>query len=220
VTLGPWWSLPASEISRRLATTVNGLSAEEAARRLDHYGPNQLRDQRAPSRARVLWTQIRSPLVLLLVFAAAVSALSGVWVDAVIVGAIVLLSAAVGYAREYRAQEAAAALRARVEANDLFVNEAVLTGESFPREKRPGVSTATSALRVRDNCVFLGTNVRSGAARCLVVATGVASNVWPARSCSTTSSRTCRRSAWRTPAWIPSSWTDRGGGTCASSAGS
>ena len=121
----------------------------------------------------------------------------------------------VGYSREYGAQVAADALRARVhvrtqdvrdgrvdtidtrgivpgdlvllsagclvpadariiEANDFFVSEAVLTGESFPVQKQPGVIDARSALAERTNCVFLGTNVRSGTARCLVIHTGAA----------------------------------------------
>ena len=59
-----------------------------------------------------------------------------------------------------------------LEATDLFVSQAVLTGESFPVEKRPGIAAAEAALAERDNCVFRGTHVRNGTARCLVVATG------------------------------------------------
>jgi Mg2+-importing ATPase len=59
-----------------------------------------------------------------------------------------------------------------LEATDLYVNQAVLTGESFPVEKRPGVVPVGAALADRTNCVFLGTNVRSGSARCLIVETG------------------------------------------------
>jgi Mg2+-importing ATPase len=150
---------------------------------------------------------------LLLVFAAAVAALTGEWIDATIVLAIVLASAGIGYRREYSAQAAAAALRARIstrarvlrdgaprmvvveeivpgdvvllsagslvpadavvlEAIDCFVSEAALTGESFPVAKKPGVAAHGTALAKRANCVFLGTNVRSGTARCLVVQTG------------------------------------------------
>ena len=61
-----------------------------------------------------------------------------------------------------------------LEATDCFVSEAVLTGESFPVEKQPGASQPAAPLAERTNCVFLGTNVRSGTARCLVVATGPA----------------------------------------------
>jgi Mg2+-importing ATPase len=59
-----------------------------------------------------------------------------------------------------------------LEANDFFVNEAVLTGESYPVEKKPGVVAEEASVAKRFNCVFLGTNVRSGAARCVVVQTG------------------------------------------------
>jgi Mg2+-importing ATPase len=147
------------------------------------------------------------------VFAAGASAATGQWVDAVIVLAIVLVSAGIGYSREYDAEAAVAALRARVQtratairdgrpatvpireivpgdvvllsagslvpadavildATDFFVNEAVLTGESFPVEKTASRRAGAADLSDRASSVFLGTNVRSGAARCLVVATG------------------------------------------------
>jgi Mg2+-importing ATPase len=60
------------------------------------------------------------------------------------------------------------------EATDLFVNEAVLTGETFPAEKGPGQVAPDAPLSGRRNCVFLGTNVRSGTARVLVTRTGAA----------------------------------------------
>jgi magnesium-transporting ATPase (P-type) len=47
-----------------------GLSSAEAARRLAEFGRNELRDRRQNSRLRVLWNQLRSPLLLLLLFAA------------------------------------------------------------------------------------------------------------------------------------------------------
>ena len=60
-----------------------------------------------------------------------------------------------------------------LEANDFFVNQAVLTGETFPVEKKPGTVAASASLAERANCVFMGTTVRSGTARVLVVQTGV-----------------------------------------------
>ncbi|HVQ13358.1 MAG TPA: magnesium-translocating P-type ATPase, partial [Vicinamibacterales bacterium] len=59
-----------------------------------------------------------------------------------------------------------------VEATDFFVSEAVLTGESFPVQKFPAVIDRNAGLAQRTNCVFMGTNVRSGTARCLVARTG------------------------------------------------
>jgi Mg2+-importing ATPase len=211
-----YWTRDAAELTTRLGSGPEGLSHEEAAARLREYGPNELRERRRLSRLDVLVRQLRSPLLLLLLFAAGVSALTREWLDATIVLTIVIATVAVGYSREYGAQAAAATLRARLrsrstllrkgraeqvpseevvpgdvvllsagslvpadavilEATDFFVSEAVLTGESFPVQKTPGVLADESAELVeRTNCVFLGTNVRSGTARCVVVATGLA----------------------------------------------
>ncbi len=59
-----------------------------------------------------------------------------------------------------------------IEADDCFVSESALTGESFPVEKAAGVLPVDTPLSKRSNCVYLGTNVRSGTLRCVVVATG------------------------------------------------
>jgi P-type Mg2+ transporter len=60
-----------------------------------------------------------------------------------------------------------------LEANDLFVKQALLTGESYPVEKRPGTLTPDATeLQDATNAVFMGTTVISGSARMLVVKTG------------------------------------------------
>ncbi len=59
-----------------------------------------------------------------------------------------------------------------LEARDFLVTEASLTGESLPVEKRPGVSAPDAPLSERSHCVHLGSSVRSGTARVLIVRTG------------------------------------------------
>lgn len=59
-----------------------------------------------------------------------------------------------------------------LEAKDFFVSQAALTGETFPVEKQPGVVPERAGLAERTNTVFMGTSVRSGAARALIVQTG------------------------------------------------
>lgn len=61
-----------------------------------------------------------------------------------------------------------------LESKDLFVNQAVLTGETFPATKQPGVVPIHASLTERSNCVFMGTSVSSGTARILIVQTGKA----------------------------------------------
>jgi Mg2+-importing ATPase len=59
-----------------------------------------------------------------------------------------------------------------LEARDFFVNQATLTGETFPVEKKSGVSPENAGLAERTNVVYMGTNVRSGSAKVLIVQTG------------------------------------------------
>jgi len=61
-----------------------------------------------------------------------------------------------------------------LEANDFFVKQAVLTGETFPMEKKAGTAAANASLAERSNCVFMGTSVSSGTAQVLIVETGKA----------------------------------------------
>jgi P-type Mg2+ transporter len=207
-----YWTVEPAELQRRLETHDHGLTSESAAARLRTFGRNELEKEERHSSAKVLWAQLKSPLLLLLLFAALISAASREWVDALIVALIVAATVGVGYKREYGAQTAAAALRARVktharalrdgeprstpleevvpgdivllsagsivpadsvvlEATDCHVSEAVLTGEGFPAEKTPGPVASGTPLAKRTNCVFYGTNVLSGTARCLVVRT-------------------------------------------------
>ncbi len=59
-----------------------------------------------------------------------------------------------------------------IESKDLFVDEAALTGESYPAEKMPADLPADTALAKRTNALFMGTHVSSGSAKMLVVRTG------------------------------------------------
>ena len=61
-----------------------------------------------------------------------------------------------------------------LESQDLFVDEAALTGETYPVEKRAGVLPADTTLALRANVLFMGTHVVSGSAQAVVVHTGAA----------------------------------------------
>ena len=189
------------------------LQPDEAARFLQQYGPNTIRAQQQATALRLLLSQFKSPLVLILIFAAIVSGIVGEWVDAIIVLAIVLGSTLLGFFQEYTASNAVEKLRSQItikssvlrggqpqvlaseqvvpgdvvllsagslipadgivlDAVDFFVNQAVLTGETFPVEKKPEVVPENASLARRTNSVFMGTSVSSGTARMLVVQTG------------------------------------------------
>jgi len=88
--------------------------------------------------------------------------LSSVASEAIVPGDVVLLSAG----------SLIPADGVLLEAKDFFVAQAALTGEAFPVEKQPGIAAGQAGIAARSNCVFMGTSVRSGTARMLVVKTG------------------------------------------------
>ena len=99
-----YWSADADTQVQQLGSAQDGLSTADAAGRLREYGRNQVREHRSLTRTRVLVNQLRNPLLLVLIFAAAASALTGEWVDAAIVVVIVLTTVSIGYTREYQAE--------------------------------------------------------------------------------------------------------------------
>jgi Mg2+-importing ATPase len=71
-----YWALDPAAVAAHLSSGHDGLSSTDAARRLRESGPNELREQRPSSRLDVFIRQVRSPLLLLLVFAAGASAVT------------------------------------------------------------------------------------------------------------------------------------------------
>ena len=97
----------------RLGSGPEGLAEAEAARRLAVVGPNAVRSYRARPWP-VLWSQLRSPLLILLAVTALASAVLGQGSDAVIIGVILVASVGLGFANEYKAAKAAEALHSSI----------------------------------------------------------------------------------------------------------
>ncbi|MGW2701505.1 magnesium-translocating P-type ATPase [Streptomyces sp. NPDC001340] len=118
---------PTADVLRELGVPGGGLSSDEAARRLKRWGPNAVHSHRARAWL-VLWHQLRSPLLGLLLAAAIVSYFVGERSDAVIIGVIVVLSVGLGFANEYRAEKTAQALHAKIR------HRAVVLRDGRPQE--------------------------------------------------------------------------------------
>ena len=88
-----------------------GLTSDEAARRLNEYGPNELPERASTPFWKLVIAQLNSFVVLLLIFASVVSAALGDWVEAIVIMAIVILNAVLGVVQESRAEQALAALK-------------------------------------------------------------------------------------------------------------
>jgi Ca2+-transporting ATPase len=105
-----WHALAPSDALARLDATLRGLSEAEAARRLEHYGPNRFRRAPPASPWRILMAQLRSVIVLLLVVGAIIALATGDPLDAAAIGAVLVLNVALGFVTELRAHRAMEAL--------------------------------------------------------------------------------------------------------------
>lgn len=107
------WHLKSEDtVEAELNTDISrGLSEAEAKRRLDNYGRNELVERGQISPIVILLNQFRELMVIILIIAAIVSLVLGETVDFVVIMAIVVLNAALGFSQEYRAEQAMAALK-------------------------------------------------------------------------------------------------------------
>jgi P-type Mg2+ transporter len=209
-----FWSVPATKLVEELKTTPYGLTSDEAKERIARFGPNLLRVRRRSGLISLLFSQFKSPIILILIFASFLSIFLRDATDAVIILVIILASGLLGFWQEKGAANAVEKLLSIVqikstvrrdsnpvevpleeivpgdilvlkagdiifadciilESKDFFVNEATLTGESYPVEKTVGVLPPETALPNRTNVLYMGTNVISGTADALVVHTGI-----------------------------------------------
>jgi Ca2+-transporting ATPase len=106
----PWHHLEVDEVLERLRTMREGLSSEEAKRRLQRFGPNRLATEEAIQPAQILLRQMQSPLIYILIAAAVVTALLGALIDTAVILAVVVLNSALGFIQEYKAEQALRAL--------------------------------------------------------------------------------------------------------------
>ncbi|MCX6574043.1 MAG: HAD-IC family P-type ATPase, partial [Candidatus Aminicenantes bacterium] len=107
-----WHTLDAAEALRTLETDAHaGLAAGEAARRLETYGPNELRKEDRVSPWTIFLGQFKNILIVILLVATLLSAVVGELFDAALIFVIVVFCALLGFVQEYQAERALEALK-------------------------------------------------------------------------------------------------------------
>lgn len=208
-----FWSVPSTEMLRHLESTLNGLTDSEAKRRISLYGSNLLKPKKRSDAVTLLFSQFKSPIILILLFATGLSFFLHDSVDALIILAIVLGSGFLGFWQERGAADAVEKLLAIVqikvsvfrdgtaqkiqledivpgdvviinagevipgdclvlESGDLYIDEATLTGETYPVRKSVISVAEETPLSQRKGVLWMGTHVVSGSGKALVVNTG------------------------------------------------
>ena len=208
-----FWSIPPGELLSLLRSRPEGLRTDETHERQAQYASARLKPHRNRRALFALLSQFRSPIIVILLCAAIVSLFLADRTDALIILAIILISALLGFWQEHGAAKAVATLLSLVrvktavwrdgqlievpseeivpgdvinlsagssipgdglviESKDLFVDEALLTGETYPAEKSVSIVSTAAVLSQRTNTIFMGTHVVSGHAKAVIVHVG------------------------------------------------
>jgi magnesium-transporting ATPase (P-type) len=149
----PWHSEPAEAAVAQLQSSPQGLSTDEAAKRLEADGPNRLPAGKTRSLFARVFAQFNNLLIYVLLASALVTIVLGHALDAVVIFAVVVINAAIGFIQEGRAEKSLEAIRAMltressvlrdgrrltVPAESLVVGDVVLTeaGDRIPADLR------------------------------------------------------------------------------------
>ena len=106
-----WHQQEAREVMESLGSSLKGLSHDEAASRLEEYGPNELREKKKRTPLMMLLDQFKDFMIIVLIAAAVISGVIGERSDTIAIVVIIVLNAVIGFVQEYRAEKAIAALK-------------------------------------------------------------------------------------------------------------
>lgn len=214
ITSKSWHAIEVEETLHALNTKETGLSQEEAQKRLQEFGPNELKKEKGKSPIKLFVEQFADILIIILLIATGLSIYLGELIDAIVIIAIVMACAILGFVEEYRSEKALEALKkmtaptamvlrdgkeekiqtislvpgdivllytgdkvpadARlVEAINLKVDEASLTGESSPVNKDVKPLPEDTSLNEKRNMIFTGTVAVYGRGKAVVTSTGM-----------------------------------------------
>jgi len=148
-----WHTQGIEQVLERLETTYNGLSMEDARRRLSEYGPNSLPEVKPRGPFVRFFYQFHNVLIYVLLGASAITAALGHWIDASVILGVVVVNAIIGFVQEGKAEDALRAIRqmlspqamvqrqgrrTTVPAGDLVPGDVVLlqSGDKVPADLR------------------------------------------------------------------------------------
>lgn len=146
-------ALGAAEALAALESGQEGLPSAEAAARLQQYGPNLILRKKQAGPLSILWRQINNPLIWVLLVSGTLAIILGKLTDGLVVLAVVVINALIGFAQEFKAEKAISALsemvpqtttvvrdgkHSTIDASELVPGDVVLlaAGDSVPADMR------------------------------------------------------------------------------------
>ena len=148
-------SLDVEEALKRSFSSPKGISFEEANRRIEKFGPNEIKEQDVISPLKILLKQFKSALVFILLIAGVISLILGNEIDTWVIVSAILIDVAIGFFQEFRAQKAIRSLKKSIvhttrvyrdnELEILLSSELVASSKTTMR----GFLTIALAMRIR-----------------------------------------------------------------------
>ena len=160
--MSEFYQVEAGVVIQTLETnTEQGLTNQVAADRLEEYGYNELVETGKKNPWRIIWEQMTSIMVVILVIAAVISLFLGEYLDVIVITAIILINAAIGFQQEYKAEEAMSALK-KMAVPLVKVRREGHVSEISARELVPGdiVLVEAGNLAPADLRLVISTNLR------------------------------------------------------------
>ncbi|MFX1243247.1 MAG: cation-translocating P-type ATPase, partial [Promethearchaeota archaeon] len=106
-----WHALDERDILENLKTEITGLTTEEARKRLDEYGPNELESEKKKSKLILLMDQFRNPIILILIGAALISLIANKLISVYVILIVIIFNTFLGFFQEYKAEKSLEALK-------------------------------------------------------------------------------------------------------------
>ncbi|MCK4439426.1 cation-translocating P-type ATPase [Candidatus Bathyarchaeota archaeon] len=175
----PWHSMEIKEVMHALNVTMNGLSSEEVQRRLEEFGPNELKKEKRKSPFKLFLEQFTDVLIIILLAATVLSFAVGEPYDAMVIIAIVIACAVLGFTQEYKAEKAIEALKkmtaptatvlrdgkeVELETSDIVPGDIILlyTGDKVPADARliEAINTKTDEAPLTGESTPVNKNVK------------------------------------------------------------
>ena len=149
------WQKSREELFQELSSTPEGLTGAEAARRLEHYGPNELQEGGRKSVLRIFLEQFADFLVIILILAAVVSAILGDVESMAVILAVITMNAILGTVQTVKATASLDSLKQMSAPTAKVV-----------RDGQVGVETQTGGVVAEDHCRGSGEHCRTGVELC------------------------------------------------------
>lgn len=117
------WKLSQEELLQQMNSSMNGLTAEEAKKRLEQYGYNKLQEGKRKGVLQVFAEQFADLLVVILIIAAIISALTGGVEGTIVILAVLILNAILGTVQHFKAQKSLDSLKAMAAPNARVIRD-------------------------------------------------------------------------------------------------